>query len=208
MATASTRPDALANRTALLDAAERVLASQGAGVPLDTIAREAGVGIATLYRNFADRGELLAAVTHRAYELIARFATDAERSPAAPLEAIKQFLLHVIEQRDHLVLPLLGGPQPQADRIDPLAGGITASLTAVLGRGVADGSIRSDAVATDIIVAGAMLAHAQLPHPTWRHAATRQAYLFLDGLRARNGASALPGPLTRHQLNEAMVARR
>jgi AcrR family transcriptional regulator len=60
----STRPpakraDAVANRTALLDAAARVLLRDGPGVALDVVARDAGVGIGTLYRSFSDRDEAM-----------------------------------------------------------------------------------------------------------------------------------------------------
>ena len=56
------RKDAAERRTALLRAAAGAFAEQGFDVPLDVIAERAGVGRATLYRNFADRGELAAAV--------------------------------------------------------------------------------------------------------------------------------------------------
>jgi len=46
------RADARRNREQLLTAAKAVLAELGAGVNLEEIARRAGVGIATLYRNF------------------------------------------------------------------------------------------------------------------------------------------------------------
>lgn len=57
------RVDADANRTALLDASERVLHRDGPGGPLELIAREAGVGIATLYRNLGSREDLYRATT-------------------------------------------------------------------------------------------------------------------------------------------------
>lgn len=56
------RKDAAERRAALLKAAAGAFAELGFDVPLDIIAERAGVGRATLYRNFADRGELAAAV--------------------------------------------------------------------------------------------------------------------------------------------------
>ncbi|ADG78775.1 Transcriptional regulator, TetR family OS=Tsukamurella paurometabola (strain ATCC 8368 / DSM/ CCUG 35730 / CIP 100753 / JCM 10117 / KCTC 9821 / NBRC 16120/ NCIMB 702349 / NCTC 13040) OX=521096 GN=Tpau_2165 PE=4 SV=1 [Tsukamurella paurometabola] len=55
----SPRADAVRNRQKLLDAAMRLFAEHGIDVPLDRIAREAGVSIGTLYNNFPDRGALL-----------------------------------------------------------------------------------------------------------------------------------------------------
>ncbi len=61
-APAGMRKDAAQNRARLLDAARRVFATQGTEAPLEAIAAEAGVGIATLYRRFATREDLLAVV--------------------------------------------------------------------------------------------------------------------------------------------------
>lgn len=55
------RADARQNRMRILDAAREVLAERGINAPIDEIARRAGVGIATLYRRFPTRAELIAA---------------------------------------------------------------------------------------------------------------------------------------------------
>src|ERR1700719_3163513 len=55
------RADAERNRTAILAAAQEVFAEQGLEAPLVEIAARAGVGIATLYRRFPDRQQLVAA---------------------------------------------------------------------------------------------------------------------------------------------------
>ncbi|MFD5385209.1 TetR/AcrR family transcriptional regulator [Streptomyces sp. NPDC127074] len=222
------RSDAVANRAALLDAAERVLLRDGPAVPLDVVAREAGVGIATLYRNFADRDELYAAVVHRAHQLVADLAQEAEASPAPPLDALAGFLDRLLAERRHLALPLLSapgprprngadpfGPYPQdgADPFgpypyngaDPLGPRISRSLAAVLKRGIDDGSIRPDATAADLVVTVATLARAQLPPDAWDRAARRIAALVLDGLRARSDTTPLPTGLTGAELDRAMT---
>ena len=56
------RADARRNRDAILQAAREVFDLQGVLAPLDMIALRAGVGNATLYRNFATREDLLSAV--------------------------------------------------------------------------------------------------------------------------------------------------
>ncbi|MFE5119218.1 TetR/AcrR family transcriptional regulator [Streptomyces sp. NPDC056669] len=222
------RSDAVANRAALLDAAERVLLRDGPAVPLDVVAREAGVGIATLYRNFADRDELYAAVVHRAHQLVADLAQEAEARPAPPLDALAGFLDRLLAERRHLALPLLSapgprprngadpfGPYPQdgADPFgpyphngaDPLGPRISRSLAAVLKRGIDDGSIRPDATAADLVVTVATLARAQLPPDAWDRAARRIAALVLDGLRARSDTTPLPAGLTGAELDRAMT---
>ncbi len=59
------RSDARKRRQLLLDTAAEIFAIHGYGAPLDSIAAKAGVGQGTLYRNFADRDELLAALIDR-----------------------------------------------------------------------------------------------------------------------------------------------
>ncbi len=53
------RADAQRNRDAVVEAAGRLFTERGTTVSLDDIARAAGVGSATLYRNFPTREDLL-----------------------------------------------------------------------------------------------------------------------------------------------------
>lgn len=79
------RADARRNRDAIVAVARGAFAAGGEGVPLEAIAREAGVGIGTLYRNFPTREALVEAVyaaeidevTRSAPELLAHLDPDA-----------------------------------------------------------------------------------------------------------------------------------
>ena len=53
------RADAVERRERIVREARRLFAERGADIPLDAVAEGAGVGIATLYRNFDSRGALL-----------------------------------------------------------------------------------------------------------------------------------------------------
>lgn len=57
------RADAAERRSKIVVAARQVFAAQGEEVALDVVAHSAGVGIATLYRNFSSREELAEEVT-------------------------------------------------------------------------------------------------------------------------------------------------
>ncbi|WP_151774767.1 TetR/AcrR family transcriptional regulator [Streptomyces abyssomicinicus] len=59
---AGLRADAERNRDRILAAARRLFAEEGLGASMASVAREAGVGKATLSRRFATRGELINAV--------------------------------------------------------------------------------------------------------------------------------------------------
>jgi AcrR family transcriptional regulator len=60
--TQAPRADRERNRVRLTEAAARVLQRDGLGVSMRAIAREAGMGIATAYRHFATKDDLMEAV--------------------------------------------------------------------------------------------------------------------------------------------------
>lgn len=85
------RADVQRNRAALLEAAQRHFLKEGVGASLEAVAKEAGVGPATLYRHFPTREALLAAVLQmRSEELVARRAEIARLGDAS--EALRQWL--------------------------------------------------------------------------------------------------------------------
>lgn len=59
------RSDAVLNQAKILDAAEDVFVQMGVNAPLDIVAERAGVGRATLFRNFADRHALIVSLLDR-----------------------------------------------------------------------------------------------------------------------------------------------
>jgi AcrR family transcriptional regulator len=90
------RADARRNREQLLTAAKAVLAELGAGVNLEEIARRAGVGIATLYRNFPSREALLEAVYRRDVENLSAAATQLIET-MAPGDALHEWMRRALE---------------------------------------------------------------------------------------------------------------
>ena len=82
------RADARRNFDALLAAARAAFNAEGIDVALEDIARDAGVGIGTLYRNFPTRQDLLEAVYVSEIEELLQAAREAEeREPWEGLEA-------------------------------------------------------------------------------------------------------------------------
>src|SRR5438132_10123908 len=80
------RADALRNRELILGAARDVFVEQGADAPLDEIARRAGVGIATLYRRFPERQDLMRAVV---VDVLTRARDEARRAQAEESNAFE-----------------------------------------------------------------------------------------------------------------------
>src|SRR6266704_2248363 len=71
------RADAARNRAAIIEAAREVFAEHGLEAPLEEIAGRAGVGIATLYRRFPGREQLIAAALVEKVTQYAEAAADA-----------------------------------------------------------------------------------------------------------------------------------
>lgn len=84
------RADARRNFDKLLAAARTAFAEQGTGTPLEDIARSAGVGIGTLYRNFPTRQALFDAVYADEVEELCHAAQDVADLP--PWEAFSTWL--------------------------------------------------------------------------------------------------------------------
>jgi AcrR family transcriptional regulator len=176
------RRDAAANRDRVLAAAAAAVRREGAGVPLATIAADAGLGVGTLYRRYPSREALLAALTLRSFRLVLDAAQNAANSTGSGIDALRGFIDQTIEHGPELVLPMHGGPVPLDEDAVALRSEVHAALEKVLRRGRRDGSIRAGVTAFDIIVFGALLAQ-PLPHvPDWRSAARRQARIYFDGL--------------------------
>ncbi|AMM22148.1 hypothetical protein AX769_00770 [Frondihabitans sp. PAMC 28766] len=144
------RIDAQRRRDEILAAATAEFAEHGDGVPLDAIARQAGVGIGTLYRNFPGREVLLEAVY--AAEL-AHVTANAEgllvewEPEAALREWMAQYAMFITGKR--AMLPALSATSSPGRRTTTREL-VTGAIETILERGVAAGVFRADVCAADI----------------------------------------------------------
>jgi AcrR family transcriptional regulator len=112
------RADAARNRDKILAAAHAAFAQQPeADVSMAEISRRAGVGMATLYRNFPGRRELLEALyTEEVDAMVAAAATVAGATPADRLDAwVRRFVAFKTGER-HIAVELL----VQVDAANPV----------------------------------------------------------------------------------------
>ncbi|MEU9991459.1 TetR/AcrR family transcriptional regulator [Streptomyces sp. NPDC007971] len=200
--TARLRTDAARNRAQILTAARSAFLEAGTAVPLEEIARRAGVNIATLYRRFPSRDALIAQVVIEGFELVlasARAAATAARTD--PPAAVEAFLQSVIDHRDSLALPLIGGPQTDAPQARELQREISAALEEILAQGRRSDVIRADVTAVDLITTAALLCRPlpHLPPPQAVALTARHLGVFLDGLRPGRSRS-LPAPPSNEEL--------
>lgn len=178
-----TRSDALANQERLLAAAVTAMLREGRQVPMASIARDAGVGIATLYRNYPTREALLEALTERSFGLVLDVVEEADARELPAIGALDAFLTSTISHRQQLVLPLHGGPDELSEESRRLRAEIDTGIGRILDRGRDDLTIRSDIKAADVVFFGAMLAQPLSQDDDWLEAnLLRQERVFLGGL--------------------------
>ena len=90
------RADAERNRRRVLDVAQQVFATEGLAVPIDEIARRAGLGVGTLYRHFPTKEALFAAiVVTRMQDVVAD--ARAQLGSSAPGDAFCAFLVRMVD---------------------------------------------------------------------------------------------------------------
>ncbi|MGA7810065.1 TetR/AcrR family transcriptional regulator, partial [Bradyrhizobium sp.] len=90
------RADGLRNRERVLEAAKAVFSAGGPDASLEAVARQAGVGIGTLYRHFPTREALFEAVYRREVEQLGELAEEL-KSEASPVEALRRWLRANVE---------------------------------------------------------------------------------------------------------------
>jgi AcrR family transcriptional regulator len=140
------RADAQRNLDALLEAAKAVFAASGVDAPVREVATRAGVGIATVYRHFPQRSDLVAAVFRREVDACAAAAPALARDHE-PVEALARWLrryTHFIATKRGLAAALhSGGPALDAlpeyfrQHLEP-------ALRSLLDAAVTAGQIRDD----------------------------------------------------------------
>lgn len=96
------RADARRNHDQLLAAASELYAEQGVEVPLETVAKHAGVGIGTLYRHFPTRDALTEAVYRRGVDTLCDSVDEllaTERSDEALRQWMRRFAAYVATKK-------------------------------------------------------------------------------------------------------------
>jgi AcrR family transcriptional regulator len=177
------RADAARNRDTLLAVATRVFASSEGEPSMRAIAREAGVGIATLYRHFPTRESLVSAIyqdqverlTAGAHELLTQFP------PAEAMRRWMDLFGEWLATKHGMLDTLLAMVESGAMANAQGRGQLLEAITAILDAGRQAGDLRPDVTAEDIAAAlvGIFTAVGQPPnHPQ----ATRLLNLLRDSL--------------------------
>jgi AcrR family transcriptional regulator len=182
------RADARRNRARVLDAARTAFAAEGSSVPLDEIARRAGVGAGTVYRHFPTKEALFEAVVRDRLRQLAEDGRALNGGCADPGEALFRFIDRLISEA-----------APKRDLIDALDStgvDVTAALAGAVGelraetgrllaRAQQAGVVRGDIDLTDLMALLSGTIQATQRQPGHRIDPRRAIAVLCDGLRAR-----------------------
>lgn len=181
-----TRLDPAAKRERLLVAATEVFARDGLDAPMSVVADAAGAGVASVYRAFGSKHELLAALVTRRMNQIAAAAEAADSRPGDRWTALTEMVRSQVEaQRSDYTM--LEARMRVADHPDVVAAvaRATAAQERLLSAARAEGRLRSDATTLDLRLLFAATRAARNVEPEyWR----RMLELMLDALDTRRGS--------------------
>jgi len=174
------RADARRNFDALITAAREVFAEQGTDASLEDIARRAGVGIGTLYRNFPTRQDLFERVYIGEVEDLCTVARDvSDRQPWDALTTwLRRFIDYIATKRALMQALSTGSPVFSACRAEMYAAGIP-----LFERARDAGEVRADLEFDDLVRMLSGLTSATFTDDEQRERVFRIA---LDGVRARS----------------------
>ena len=203
---ATLRVDAERNRRQLLEAARVVFADRGLDAPLDDIARQAGVGNATLYRRFPSRHDLVAAVFS---DMLKQVVAASERAAGAadPWQGFAEHLAFLCRlQSENRAFADLLTTRVAAPGLEALRGRALDALEVLIHRAKSVNALRADFSPQDVVVL--LMANAGLLERTARTAPTawrRHLGFLLDGLRTQVEPTSTPAP-TRQEILRSMDA--
>jgi AcrR family transcriptional regulator len=195
------RADAARNVDKIILAARQCFREHGPDVALQTIAATAGVGPATLFRNFADKEELvLAALNRQLRETVDPVIVEA----VAGMDAASG-LLRVIEAimaAASADANLLGAVAGRRELLTGISGSLMESIGILLVRGQGQGTLRSDISLTDMFRLLAMLIGVVDTMEPGSDAWRRPVALIEDAIRTERTGRPLPAfvPLPPSQL--------
>lgn len=201
------RPDALRNRERIVQAAYAVFAEHGVDAQMTDIAAAAGVGVATLYRNFQTKEDLVNALLDEYFTRAVAVAEDAVEDPDT-WQALVRFFQWVtsLQVEDRALSQFLSGriagsPELRSQRV-----ALYEILSAVAERAKDQGQLRRDVQISDlrtILGAVAFVSSAGFPERAIR----RLVNVIIDGLRAPGQMTLEGPPVTTEELDASLMHR-
>ncbi|MGW8724834.1 TetR/AcrR family transcriptional regulator [Streptomyces sp. NPDC055808] len=196
------RADAERNRQLIMRTAERLIARRGSAVALNEIAREAGVGVGTVYRRFPDPQALIDALFTERFTTFLHLAAVAEEQ-AEPGRALRQYMLDAAQWRaeDRALETILANAGTDAEPIARMRDELGRRVDGLVREAVAAGKVREDFAAADVYaflyMIGAVADRTQDIDPAaWR----RYAEVLLLGFGLQQAPAAHTSALSDDQI--------
>jgi AcrR family transcriptional regulator len=183
------RVDAVRNRERVLEAAKKVFSAGGPDASLEAVAREAGVGIGTLYRHFPTREALFEAVYRREVQQLADLAEELKEQPD-PVEALRRWMrsnVRFVATKKGMLQALALAVDKNSELFAYSSDRLTQAVGGLLSRAVAAGEIRNDISAEDLLRALVGMSYTY-DQPGWQKSVLRLVDIFIDGLRLQRPA--------------------
>jgi AcrR family transcriptional regulator len=204
------RKDAELNRQRILRAAAQVFTTRGLQASLDDVARQAGVGVGTVYRRFPDKEALVEALFEERLDELVGLAEDALAEPDS-WDGLVRFLQRAGETLagDRGLRHILMFAEYGRIRVEKGRSKMQPVVSALVRRAQQDGKLRADLMPTDFPCIEFMLtAVAEYAGPVKPDMWLRYLTLILDGLRpSRADVTPLPvEALTPDQMVSVMRA--
>jgi AcrR family transcriptional regulator len=187
------RADAERNRQRVLEVATQVFASEGLAVPIDEIARRAGLGVGTLYRHFPTKEALFEAIVIGRMERLVEQARAGAKA-ADPGAAFFGFLSGMVDdaaaKKDFMAALASTGVDMQ--RIAAAKQRMKKALAVLVERAQDAGAVRADLSAGDALTIVMGTARAADGHGARPAERKRLLQIVFDGLRASPALAARP----------------
>lgn len=186
------RADAARNRARVLEVAYQTFAEEGLSVPIDEIARRAGVGAGTVYRHFPTKDDLFRAVIADRLCYVTDSGQALLESGDQDGEALFAFMRLMVDwgETDQGLVQALAGlgvdinaavPDAEAKFLDLLGALLAAAQRA--------GAARADVTVPEV---KSLLVACQAVQGYNAQVADRVVEMMLDGLRPRPGVASAP----------------
>ena len=178
------RADALRNRERVLEAAKTVFSAGGADASLEAVARNAGVGIGTLYRHFPTREALFEAVYRREVQHLSELAEELNRT-REPVEALRSWLHAIVEfaaTKKGMSAALALAAYNSSELYAHTSERLSKAAKALLDTAIEVGEVRRDVSPEDLLRALAGMCYLN-DQPGWQASVRRLIDVFVDGLR-------------------------
>lgn len=189
------RADAARNRAQILAATVEMVLEFGHAVPMEVIARRAGLGVATLYRHFPDRATLY---HHVQLDVLTRLADEAEvamREEQDAFDALARYMHLAVDLRISAIVPMLLDRLPANADVDRARARSRAATEALVAHAHRARALRPEVSTVDVAL---LVVRVSRPIPGVSTAENlelshRHLELLLDGLVPFLGTDGLPG---------------